>query len=128
MALAAVAFALLASSASRGLASARERSATGELLQVLRQARGQALAGQHQVSVRFDLAARCYQADGQPRRCLAARQQWTLQTLAGQAPEIVFHADGSSSGGNVRLNSGGREVRIDVSWLTGMASLRQAAP
>jgi general secretion pathway protein H len=131
MALVAVACALLATAATRGLAGARERQAPGELLQVLREARVQARRERQRVSVYFDVPALCYRREAQKRRCLPTSLQWQLQVAATPAesePAIHFYPDGSSSGGNVRLRMAGREQRIDVSWLTGVASLGMARP
>ncbi len=131
LALAAIASALLAGPLSRGLASAREREASGELLQTLRQARAQAQARQQPVTLRFDQRARCYQADGERRRCLPANLHWTLHTASltvEQAPMIRFHPDGSSTGGHILLDSAAGRRRIDIAWLTGLASLEPAAP
>lgn len=126
IALVAIACTLLATSASRGLVGARERQAPGELLQVLREARVQARREQERVSVYFDVPALCYRREDQKPRCLPTTLQWALQVAATPAssdPAIHFYPDGSSSGGNVRLRMAGREQRIDVSWLTGVARL-----
>lgn len=129
MALVAIACTLLATAATRGLTSARERQAPSELLQVLREARAQARREQQLVSVYFDVPGLCYRRELQKPRCLPATLQWALQVAAtptGAEPAIHFYSDGSSSGGNVRLHIAGREQRIDVSWLTGVAHLELA--
>jgi len=126
MALVAIACTLLATAATRGLTGVRERQATGELLQVLREARVQARRERQRVSVYFDVPALCYRREAQKPRCLPATLQWALQVAAapaGTEPAIHFYPDGSSSGGNVRLRMAGREQRLDVSWLTGVARL-----
>lgn len=131
MALVAIACTLLGTAAARGLAGARERQAPGELLQELREARVQARRERQRVSVYFDVPALCYRRDTHKPRCLPASLQWHVQVAATPAvaePAIHFYPDGSSSGGNVRLRMAGREQRIDVSWLTGVASLGMARP
>lgn len=131
MALVTIACTMLGTAATRGLAGARERQAPGELLQVLREARGQARRESQRVSVYFDVPARCYRRDLYKPRCLPASLQWQLQvadTSADAEPAIHFYPDGSSSGGNVRLLMADREQQIDVSWLTGVASLGTARP
>lgn len=131
LALVAIACALLATAASRGLTVTRERQAPGELLQVLREAREQARRERHRVSVYFDPHATCYQRDKGKRHCLPPNMQWRVQVAAptgNSQTAIHFYPDGSASGGNVRLSLPGREERIDVSWLTGVASLEKVRP
>ncbi|MCS5516969.1 GspH/FimT family protein [Pseudomonas qingdaonensis] len=131
MALVAIACTLLATAATQGLASVRERQAPDELLQVLREARLQARRERHPVSVYFDVRALCYRRDAHKPRCLPSSLQWELQvasTPAGSEPAIHFYPDGNSSGGNVRLLIAGREQRINVSWLTGVATLGMTRP
>lgn len=129
MALVAIACALLGTAATRGLAGARERQAPGELLQLLREARVQARRGQQRVSVYFDVPARCYRRNTHKPRCLPAGVHWRVQVASmpvSAEPAIHFYPDGSSSGGNVQLHVAGHEQRINVSWLTGVASLEKA--
>ena len=131
MALVAIACALLGTAVTRGLAGVRERQAPGEMLQVLREARVQARRERQRVSVYFDVPALCYRRESGKPRCLPASLHWQLQVAAtptGAEPAIHFYPDGSSSGGNVLLRLAGREQRIDVSWLTGVASLEVVRP
>jgi general secretion pathway protein H len=47
-------------------------------------------------------------------------------TAAGVA-RIRFFPDGSSTGGNIVLDLGGHNVRVDVDWLTGAVTVRDGA-
>lgn len=123
-----VAFTLLASGVSRGLAGARERQATAELIQSLRQARSLAVFEGRPVALQVDLRTRCYHLEQRPPRCLEQGTELRVETAAGVAGEgaaFAFYPDGSSSGGNLQLSSAARQTRIDVGWLTGSVSLAQ---
>lgn len=126
-----IAFTLLASGVGRGLASARERQATAELVQSLRQAHSLAVIEGRAVALQLDLRTRCYHLEQRPPRCLQPGTALRVETAAGVAGEgaaIAFYPDGSSSGGNLQLSSAARHTRIDVSWLTGSVSLAQDTP
>lgn len=126
-----IAFTLLASGIGRGLAIARERQATAELVQSLRQAHSLAVIEGRAVAVQLDLRTRCYHLEQRPPRCLQPGTALRVETAAGVAGEgaaIAFYPDGSSSGGNLQLSSAARHTRIDVSWLTGSVSLAQGTP
>ncbi|KPB70080.1 General secretion pathway protein H [Pseudomonas syringae pv. maculicola] len=38
---------------------------------------------------------------------------------------IIFHSNGSSTGGNLQLETERRNVRIDIGWLTGSIILKE---
>ena len=50
-----------------------------------------------------------------------ARSELTSETAGG----IRFYPDGGSTGGNVRLEANGRIYRVNVTWLTGEASMAE---
>lgn len=120
-----IAFMLLASGITRGLAHARERQSVNELLQSLRQARTQAIVEGRPMSLLFDLNSTCYRVEQFPPRCLSAGTQLRIETAEGLGKDVtlIFYPDGSSSGGNLSLKNESREARIDVGWLTGNVSL-----
>ncbi|WP_225422647.1 GspH/FimT family pseudopilin [Pseudomonas huaxiensis] len=131
IALIGLASALLVNGLGRGVSAHGERQAIAELLQTLREARSQALLQQRQVSVAFDAQARCYRQGVKAQRCLPSTLGWTVHlALAadGRSALLRFHPDGSSSGGKLEVQSTTQVTRIDISWLTGIASVRQLQP
>ena len=60
-----------------------------------------------------------FSQDGGPSHALPADV-----TIAAAEP-IGFTADGSSSGGQIILNGGHRQVAIQVDWLTGRVGVRE---
>lgn len=119
---------LLASGLSRGQAGVRDRQAISTLPQILRQAHTLAVIEKRHVSVTFDLARLCYQLEQKPAHCLPSNTQLKIETAAGLSEKgaaIVFHPNGSSTGGNLQLETGRRRVRIDVGWLTGRIAFKE---
>jgi len=68
------------------------------LIDQFRLARSEAIAGDHEISIGFDLA---------------------LETPLADSAEIRFYADGSASGGTIRLVNRSGSVALEVDWLTG---------
>ena len=50
-----------------------------------------------------------------------ARSELTSESAGG----IRFYPDGGSTGGSVRLEANGRVYQVNVTWLTGEASLER---
>jgi general secretion pathway protein H len=78
------------------------QTAAREVAQALRQARGEAIAEGHSVTPLL------------PKLPAAI-------PVAIQAPPggIVFAPDGSASGGTVLLGSDGKQIAVNIDWLTG---------
>ncbi|MGY4494992.1 pilus assembly FimT family protein [Pseudomonas sp. TE3610] len=108
----------------RGLHSAAERKALGQMVQALRTARVQAIVTGQPARTRFDLQGRTVQAPGKPLAHWPADWQVRLQTAEGLGAGFEFYPDGGASGGNVLITQGARHWRIDVAWLTGAVQLR----
>jgi general secretion pathway protein H len=112
---------------SRGLEA---RAAAGALAQTLRAARAQAIAADHDVTVAFDSARHSFAADGGPIRLVNPGIDMSVlpPSLPGPGATrlIRFSADGSSTGGEVLLGTGGRKLDISVEWLTGKVSVADA--
>jgi general secretion pathway protein H len=126
-----VALTLMVSGMSRGLASVRERHVVTDLLNSLRQAHTLAVIERRSVLLHFDMQKLCYRLEQRPARCLGDGVKLTVETAANLSEEgaaIIFYSDGSSSGGNLRLNTSSRDVRIDVGWLTGSVTLEESRP
>lgn len=121
---------LLSFSVNRGLNSVKDRQAGRDLTLVLRAARNAAIAQGQAVVVSFDLAAHTYkaQAVGQAEHRLPDGMQMRVTTAADLVPNeavIAFYPAGNSSGGNVYLTRNGLSWRVDVPWLTGVATWRE---
>ena len=119
---------LLASGISRGQTGLRDRQSISTLLQSLRQARTLAVIEKRQVQVQFDLVRLCYRLEQKVSHCLPPETRLTVETAAGLSKEdaaIAFRSNGSSSGGNLQLETASRSVRIDVGWLTGSIALKE---
>ncbi len=105
------------------------RAAAGALAQGMRAARAAAIATGDDVTVTIDPARRVFAVGNRTPVLLA-------QGLAIEAPEalrgpgtlrlIRFAPDGSDSGGEVVLSTGGKRIRISVQWLTGQVSVADA--
>ena len=100
------------------------RTAVQQVAGTLRLARSRAIAGNRDVGVTFDTAARSVRLDGTGARALPPGVAITVTALMGETAgerlaAIRFAPDGSSTGGQVDLDGAGRRVRIGVEWLTG---------
>jgi len=105
------------------------RAAAGALAQGFRAARAAAIATGEDVTVAIDPA----------RRGFAIGHHAPVQLAPGlaiEAPDalhgpgtlrlIRFAPDGSDSGGQVIVSTGGKGVKISVEWLTGQVSVADA--
>ncbi|MBK8175512.1 MAG: GspH/FimT family pseudopilin [Rhodospirillales bacterium] len=100
------------------------RSASGELANVLRHARGRAIARNEPVAVEVDVDAPSFGIPGESSYALSPKLHLTLFTAASaqrtaNVGEIRFFPDGSSTGGEVTLASGDAHSYVQVDWLTG---------
>jgi general secretion pathway protein H len=105
------------------------RAAAGALAQGFRAARAAAIATGEDVTVSIDPARRVFAVGNHAPVLLAP-------DLAIEAPEalrglgtlrlIRFAPDGSDSGGQVIVTTGGKGVKISVQWLTGQVSVTDA--
>ena len=108
------------------------RAAAGTVAETLRLARSRAVAGNRTVGVAFDVAGPSLRLDGATPRGLppgiAMAVTATLgNTAGGRLGAIQFAPDGSSSGGRVVLQGGGRRTQVGVEWLTGRVSVADGA-
>jgi len=129
-----VVLALTASAAvpllSRGSGTVSLDAAAGELASALRATRAAAIVQNRVMTLSVDVDRRTFSSDVVRQRSFAPDIQAKLTYAAatrsaeGQGG-FRFFSDGSSTGGDLSLNSGGRQVRICVDWLTG--TVRTAA-
>lgn len=117
-------FGLVAISMGRGVSNAEIRNANREVAAALRYTRSLAMRSHSEQVFSVNIEDKSWQAaDRRPVQIPrdmditidTARSEVTGENTAG----IRFFADGSSTGGRVRLNSGGREWVVGVEWLTG---------
>lgn len=115
--------------AKQGLQLAAERLAA-----TLRAARAESLQRSRDTSVILDIASRSFWAEARP---VPARIDSSIgiEVLddglewAGLARRVRFRADGSATGGIVRLTQGRARALVGVDWLTGAVTMtREAAP
>lgn len=92
-------------------------SAVRQVSGALRLARSRAIADDRMVAVRF--APRGFQLDQETAIAFAPNIQVSGNRL------IEFTPDGGSSGGEVTLRMGSREMVIGIDWLTGRVELSQ---
>ena len=84
----------------------------------MRLARADAIAADRDRAFSVDAAARDYGVGDGPRHALPAGVD-----IEGRTAPILFHPDGSASGGAVTLADGGRRIAVRVDWLTGQVAV-----
>jgi len=120
---------LLPSFLSGGKARAEFTAAGQQIASALRDTRGLALKRGRTETFAVDFAAGTYgTSDGARIFHLPRGTRLQLVTTAGELVDtpigrIRFFADGSSTGGEVRLLQGQRRAGVRVDWLTGRISL-----
>ena len=122
-----VAAGLLGYSLQRGLHSAGERQALGQMVNALRAARVQAIVTGQPARARFDLQQRTVQAPGKPVGHWPKDWNVQLQTAEGLGAAFEFYPDGGASGGHLSITRDARRWRIDINWLTGAVRLRDVS-
>jgi general secretion pathway protein H len=124
---------LVGVSINRGLSSAEVRSAARDLMAAVRITRGEAIIRGEEQRLYFNVDENYYRIpargdkrvdmpDGMELGLLTARSEMASESEGS----IRFFPDGSSTGGRVFLTAGDRQWTVEVVWLTGEASLREA--
>jgi general secretion pathway protein H len=99
----------------------------------LRAARALAIAENRDIAFVFDAQALTYAVEGtgppQPLPPGADLSITTARELVRSSEEtrLVFFADGTSSGGTIRLSDERRAVAMTVAWLTGVVDVKWEA-
>ena len=128
--IAALALALVGTSISRSISGAEMRNAARKVAASLRYTRTQAILTKSEQVFLVDTEKRSFQAANREAEQLpeglnvelnTARSELTSEAAGG----IRFYPDGGSTGGNVRLEANGRVYQVNVTWLTGEASLQR---
>ena len=123
-----IAAAAVAISVTQGLAGARVNAASGELAAALRATRAQAIVRGQELSFDVDIRAGTYRTVKHRDVHLPAGVRLSITSATADAPDghtgrIRFFPDGSSTGGRITLQSGQRQWRVNVSWLTGAVNV-----
>jgi general secretion pathway protein H len=128
--IAALALALVGTSISRSVSGAEMRNAARKVAASLRYTRTQAILTKSEKVSLVDTEKRTFRAGSREAEELpkglnvelnTARSELTSESAGG----IRFYPDGGSTGGNVRLEANGRVYQVNVTWLTGEASLQR---
>jgi general secretion pathway protein H len=109
----------------------RERAARA-IAATLAEARAEAVRTAEPVAVAFDIEGGAYGL-GAAREALPEGVALAVETaaeaaLAPDRPAILFLPDGSSTGGRVVVEAGGRASALTVRWLTGAIEHRTTGP
>lgn len=92
------------------------------ILDLLRQARSDAIVSGKTVAFRVDAGTRRYGV-GRTDKALEDGVELTVETPLAHAGEIHFFADGSASGGAIDITNPAGHDRMQVDWLTGKAAI-----
>ncbi len=124
-------FALISVSIGEGLEGAKVRAASRDLVAALRYTRAQAIVKREAQFLTLDVNQRSYTAAGRPTVELPKQMTMKMLTAASEQLDrgvgrIRFFPDGSSTGGHIDLERGDAVWGIDIAWLTGEITLREA--
>jgi general secretion pathway protein H len=128
--IAALALSLVGTSISRNISGAEMRTAARKVAASLRYTRTQAILTKSEQVFVVDTEQRTFKAadrnteelpEGMNVELNTARSELTSESAGG----IRFYPDGGSTGGSVRLEANGRVYQVNVTWLTGEASLER---
>lgn len=127
-------FAVIGSNISSGNQSTKLQAAARDIGSALRYAHGQALLTRKTVSVSINLGDNSYHISNRDKTYQLDEHIDVSLTVAeeefaeGQEGGIRFFADGSSTGGRIKLEWGKQLRQIDVNWITGEVTLSAIAP
>lgn len=113
----------------QSLDASRLKASVHAISAAARQARRLATGEQREVTLTIDVDRRTYHVDDHRHKQItpssakismtAARSERTSDDVAA----IRFFADGSATGGEVRLSAGRQSYAIEIDWLTGLARI-----
>jgi len=123
-----IAAAAVSVSVTQGLASARINAASGEIAAALRATRAQAIVQGREQYFDVDTRGDTYSDAKRKDVRLPKGLKLSITSALEDRPDthtgrIRFFPDGSSTGGHITLQSGQRQWRINVSWLTGQVAV-----
>ena len=112
------------------LAGAEARTAARDLAASLKKTRNLAISAQQEAVLSLDVAQKTVAVNGRAQKLtMPDHARLTIITarserLSAQRGRIRFFADGSSTGGQIKLAWRQQEYVIDVHWLTGAIKIR----
>lgn len=122
-------FSVIGLNLSSGNDSTEIKAAARDIVSALRYVRGQALMTRQETTVALNLSDNSYTVSGRDKlyqipeaidvTVVTAQTELTGDSMAS----IRFFADGSSTGGRIRLERGHAAWKIDINWLTGQIEL-----
>jgi len=110
------------------------RSIAADIAGRLRAARATALAENREVAFAFDAERRAYAVEGTgPPQPLPPAIELSITTARefvreAQDVKVVFFADGTSSGGAIKLSEAQQSVTITIAWLTAAVEISGGSP
>ncbi len=115
---------------SSGDHAAQLKSTVNDLMSALKYARSQAVISQIETVVEIDLAQNSYSLDDKTYSIpdfidltlVIAQEEFKQNAIA----RVRFFPDGSSTGGQLNLETETMEQTIEVNWLTGRVGLKRA--
>jgi general secretion pathway protein H len=106
------------------------RATADDIAQQLRLARSEAISSDRMTAFTWDAAHRRYETNRVAGGTVPPEVALAMTTATGGKPRpqdaIIFAPDGSSSGGRVVLDTGGRRLAVVVDWLTGRVVVADA--
>ena len=125
-------FAVLGANISSGNQTTQLQTSARDIASALRYAQGEALITRVPVSVAVNLDNNSYRISNTDKvYALPAALDISVvvaqETFGGGEGQIVFFADGSSTGGRITLEWGKQLRRLDVNWITGEVTISDAA-
>ncbi len=102
--------------------------AAQDIAGALRVARAEAVTANRTTAVSLDFAHGAWRSSAGVAQAWPRGVQISLLTARGEvasdtSAQIIFHSDGSSSGGRVTLDGHGRTVAVGVDWLSGKVAV-----
>lgn len=131
MVIAAIAMATVAPNLQPAIAAMQLQAATRDVASALRHTRTQALGRGQEAEFLLNVRRHFYKVSGRAKPyALPDSVKLSLFTAdflmdEGQGA-IVFFPDGSATGGRVTLEASGKKRTVDVNWLTGAVTVREA--
>lgn len=112
---------------SQAVTANEPRTATRQIVAALRYARSEAVAARHPVGFTLDVEQHRYRLDNHPAVELPQSLELTLVVADHEVKKgsgaIRFFADGSATGGSIRLGNTAATYEVHVAWLTGQVTV-----
>ena len=105
------------------LDNARVKTATRHLASGLKIARSKAITSQTEMSLILDVENKTYSVANKNKKSTLTLTTAQSEQTSDNIGAIRFFADGSSTGGRIKLSYKRSEYLIDVNWLTGKVTI-----